>query len=52
MDKIRVLESENKDVVWWPLAETFENELVVNWARDVNRKIVQKLNSKQMVKLP
>lgn len=52
MDNIRVLESENKDVVWWPLSETFENELVVNWARDVNRKIVQKLNSKQMVKLP
>lgn len=43
MDKIRVLASENTSVEWWELCDTYENQNVVDWAKPVNRKIVQKM---------
>jgi 8-oxo-dGTP pyrophosphatase MutT (NUDIX family)/HD superfamily phosphodiesterase len=42
MKKIRVLESENSQVEWRPITETWDKD-VVDWARPVNRKIVQKM---------
>lgn len=44
MDKIRILESENTAVEWWPICDTFTRDCVVDWARDVNRKIVKKFD--------
>lgn len=42
MDKIRVLESENSQVKWCDLEDTYNSE-VVDWIRPINEKIVNKL---------
>lgn len=42
MEKIRVLETENKDVKWVDLEESY-NEEVVDWVRPINEKIVSKI---------
>lgn len=44
MDKIRILESENSEVKWCNLEETY-NEEAVDWIRPINEKIVQKVRS-------
>lgn len=44
MDKIRILESENSQVKWCDLEETY-NEEAVDWIRPINEKIVQKVRS-------
>ena len=42
MDKIRILESENSQVKWCDLEDTY-NEEAVDWIRPINKKIVQKI---------
>ena len=44
MDKIRILESENSQVKWCDLEDTY-NEEAVDWIRPINEKIVQKVRS-------
>ena len=44
MDKIRVLESENSQVKWCNLEDTY-NEEAVEWIRPINEKIVKKIRS-------
>lgn len=44
MKKIRVLESENKDVRWFPLDKCY-NEEVIDWVHPVNEKLVKKLRN-------
>ena len=44
MDKIRILESENSQVKWCDLEDTY-NEETVDWIRPINKKIVQKVRS-------
>lgn len=44
MDKIRILESENSQVKWCNLEDTY-NEEAVDWIRPINEKIVQKVRS-------
>lgn len=44
MEKIRVLASENTSVEWWELYDTFTRDCVVDWAKSVNKKIVQKMD--------
>ena len=44
MDKIRVLESENKDVKWFALEECYSCEFV-DWVRPINSKLVKKIKS-------
>lgn len=42
MDKIRILESENSQVKWATLEESY-NENSVEWIRPINQKIVEKM---------
>lgn len=44
MDKIRILESENSQVKWCDLEDTYNDE-AVDWIRPINEKIVQKVRS-------
>lgn len=44
MEKIRILEDENSDIKWVNLDDSY-NEEVVDWARPINKKIVQKIRS-------
>lgn len=44
MDKIRILESENSQVKWCKLEDTY-NEDAVDWIRPINEKIVKKVRS-------
>ena len=44
MDKIRVLETENSEVKWCDLKDTYNIE-AVDWIRPVNQKIVEKIRS-------
>lgn len=44
MDKIRILESENSQVQWCNLEDTYNDE-AVDWIRPINEKIVQKVRS-------
>jgi len=44
MDKIRILESENSQVKWCNLEDTYNDE-TVDWIRPINEKIVQKVRS-------
>lgn len=44
MNNIRVLEDENSDIKWVNLDDSY-NEDVVDWARPINQKIVQKIRS-------
>lgn len=42
MDKIRILESENSQVKWATLEDSY-NEDAVDWVRPINQKIVEKI---------
>ena len=44
MKNIRILEDENSDIKWVNLDDSY-NEDVVDWARPINQKIVQKIRS-------
>lgn len=44
MENIRILEDENSDIKWVNLDDSY-NEEVVDWARPINQKIVQKIRS-------
>ncbi len=44
MDNIRILEDENSDIKWTNLDDSY-NDDVVDWARPINKKIVQKIRS-------
>ena len=44
MDKIRILESENSNVKWCDLEDTYNKE-AVNFIRPINEKIVQKISA-------
>lgn len=44
MENIRILEDENSDIKWVNLDDSY-NEEVVDWARPINKKIVQKIRS-------
>lgn len=44
MDKIRVLESENSQVKWCDLEESYNDE-AIEWVRPINEKIVKKVRS-------
>lgn len=44
MDKIRILESENSQVKWVSLKDTY-NEEAVDWIRPINEKIVAKIKA-------
>ena len=44
MDKIRILESENSQVKWCDLEDTYNDE-AVDWIKPINEKIVQKVRS-------
>lgn len=45
MKKIKVLESENKDVRWFPIDQCYGDE-VIPWVRPINEKLVKKLSLK------
>ena len=49
MDKIKIEKSENSDVVWRDLNDCYGND-VVNWAQNINKKIVDKLISLNLAK--
>lgn len=44
MENIRILEDENSDIKWVNLDDSY-NDDVVDWARPINQKIVQKIRS-------
>ena len=44
MEKIRILEDENSDIKWVNLDDSY-NEEVVDWARPINKKIVERIRS-------
>lgn len=44
MKNIRILEDENSDIKWVKLDDSY-NEEIVDWARPINKKIVQKIRS-------
>lgn len=48
-DKIRVLETENSDVRWIDLDKTYGNQ-AVNFAKPINKKIVEKIKALGLIK--
>ena len=45
MEKIRILETENSDVKWFDLEESYTNSNTVDWIRPINEKIVTRVRS-------